>query len=192
MNISIVDDKITLPPHDQRYTLVAEFLRVGFPIDDAAFSAGLGDFPEQYPDKAHVFYEALLNHPSIQSSLSSTSEALTREQIYDFIRDVLLTPIDEVDPTSRLCQKYKLTQKLDRDGVPTSQNIEVTMVDKLKAIDIFARMEALYAAPKAPVQSADASSTDQATLADAVAFVRSRAQKQHSLPPSSTTSPDHD
>ena len=68
---------------------------------------------------------------SIRERIAELKEAqshkceLSRDQLREFLTEVILTPAGEVDEHSRLCQSYKVTQ----------ESREIRMPDKLRAIE---------------------------------------------------------
>ena len=65
----------------------------------------------------------------LKAAQSQKSE-LSRDQLREFLTEVILTPAGKVDEQSRLCQSYKVT--------PEAR--EIRMPDKLRAIEQLAKL----------------------------------------------------
>ena len=65
----------------------------------------------------------------LKAAQSQKSE-LSRDQAREFLTEVILTPAGRVDEHSRLCQSYKVT----------SEGREIRMPDKLRAIELLAKL----------------------------------------------------
>ena len=60
----------------------------------------------------------------LKEAQSQKSE-LSRDQLREFLTEVILTPAGKVDEQSRLCQSYRITQEVR----------EIRMPDKLRAVE---------------------------------------------------------
>jgi Terminase small subunit len=65
----------------------------------------------------------------LKEAQSQKSE-LSRDQLREFLTEVILTPAGKVDEQSRLCQSYKVTPEVR----------EIRMPDKLRAIEQLAKL----------------------------------------------------
>jgi hypothetical protein len=65
----------------------------------------------------------------LKEAQSQKSE-LSRDQLREFLVDVILTPAGKVSEQSRLCQSYKATAEVR----------EIRMPDKLRAVEQLARL----------------------------------------------------
>ncbi|HEY5741870.1 MAG TPA: hypothetical protein VIS99_04955 [Terrimicrobiaceae bacterium] len=67
--------------------------------------------------------------PELQVAQAQKSE-LSRDQLRDFLTEVILTPAGKVSEQSRLCQSYKATAEVR----------EIRMPDKLRAVEQLAKL----------------------------------------------------
>ena len=82
------------------------------------------------------------------SNSDAPSFAMTKEQTLSFLRNVIETPISDIDQNSPLCQEVKFSAE-------TGEVTHVKAIDKLKALDMSNKIQGHYAPDKLDVDPGD-------------------------------------
>ena len=70
------------------------------------------------------------------------------QEIQIFLTDAMRTPIDQVDGSSKLCQKKKVKSFYDSQGDEVSSETEIEMISKMDAVKTLINLKGLNAPVK--------------------------------------------